>query len=126
MTERVCIGVSSLRDKYNDQTINLKKWLENEDNLYLGRKGRIWITDYENNKEKELFHFQDSIWRNNFTVKEYGREECLELYKESIIKKIKSKIVDLETLRGKKLGCYCKLNEDCHIDILIDLLENTE
>ena len=115
MTERICVAVAELRKKYKDKSIDLSKWLEMEDCIYVGRRGRIFING-------EIFHYKDSIWKNDFTVKDYGRDECLELYKAEIIKKIKSSTVDLETIRNKKLGCFCKPSEKCHIDILIELL----
>jgi hypothetical protein len=116
MTERVCIAVAELRKKYKDKSIDLRKWLLDSDNVYVGRRGRIWING-------EIFHYKDSVWRNDFTVKEHGRDECLELYEVDITKKIKDGKVDLETIRGKKLGCFCKPGEKCHVDILIKLLK---
>lgn len=119
MSERVCVAVSELRKKYKDKSIDLKKWLSDPDNIYVGRRGRIWING-------EIFHYKDSVWKNDFTIKQHGREKCLELYKDDIVKKINDKIVDIETIKGKKLGCFCKPNEKCHVDILIDLLEKEE
>ena len=116
MTERVCVAVAELRKKYKDKTIDLRKWLEMDDCVYVGRRGRIFING-------EIFHYKDSVWKNDFTVKDHGRDECLELYTEQIVKKIKDGTVNLETIRGKKLGCFCKPGEKCHVDVLIRLLE---
>lgn len=116
-TERVCVAVAMLRKKYNDENINLREWLKNDKNVYVGRRGRIFING-------EIFHYKDSIWRNDFSVKEYGREKCLELFKKDIMGKIEKdkEMYNLDKLRGKKLGCFCKLNENCHIDVLINLI----
>jgi len=40
---RKASGVN-LRKEYNDQEINLKKWMQESDHLYVGRRGRIFIT----------------------------------------------------------------------------------
>ena len=82
MTERVCVAVAELRKKYHDKSIDLRKWLSDPNNLYVGRRGRIWING-------EIFHYKDSEWRNDFTVKDYGRDECLKLFEVDISKKIK-------------------------------------
>lgn len=115
---RICVKVGNLRSVYNDNSMTFEKWLENPDNIYIGRSGRIFIN-------KKIFHYADSIWKNPFTVKKYNREECLKLYKEYISEKIKSDplIYDVSKLKGKKLGCWCKLDEACHSDILINLIQ---
>lgn len=68
-----------------------------------------------------------SIWHNPFSIKQYGRRECLQLYKEYIIKKISEQpdIYDISSLRDKRLGCWCGNGRDieCHGNILIDILE---
>lgn len=60
-----------------------------------------------------------SKWQNPFSVKKYGREKALELYKEHILNHLYN---DLHELEGKELGCWCK-PEPCHGDILLDLLK---
>lgn len=114
MAERTCVKVASLRKKY-DKNMNLKKWLENPDNVYVGRRGRIFI-------DKEIFHYGDSVFKNEFTVKKYGLNECLKLYEESLLLKIKNQQVNLDDLRGKNLGCFCDIGDKCHIDILLKFL----
>ena len=61
-----------------------------------------------------------SKWQNPFSVSEYGREKCLELYEKYIITNPKL-MNSLPELKGKILGCWCK-PEKCHGDILIKLL----
>lgn len=60
-------------------------------------------------------------WGNPFKVKEHGREECLRLYRIFITEQIESGKLDISELRGKNLACYCKLEESCHADILLEL-----
>lgn len=121
MTERICVSVSELRKRYNDKTMTLEKWLNNSENVYVGRRGRIWITE---NETKRIFHYPGSVWRNDYTVKEHGLEDCLELYRGEILNKLNDEELNIEELRNKKLGCFCKPSEKCHVDILIELLKN--
>lgn len=60
----------------------------------------------------------DSIWANPFTVKQYGREQCLLMYWEHLRSNLDLQR-QLITLRGKTIGCFCELNEQCHGDLLI-------
>jgi len=53
-------------------------------------------------------------WGNPFTVDEYGREGAIQKYREMLSGK------DLSELRGKKLSCYCPLDQPCHADVLLD------
>lgn len=112
MSARECISVENLRKKYNDKEITLEKWLKNENNIYIGRNMAFYVKGAVKSK-----------WANNFKVKKFGRDECLKLYKGFIILKIKEDPVnfDISSLKGKVLGCFCKENERCHADILIEL-----
>ena len=67
------------------------------------------------------WNLQESIWRNPYDVKTYGRDKCLELYEEYVTnnEELMSKLGEL---RGKTLGCWCK-PERCHGDILVKLVE---
>jgi hypothetical protein len=114
---RTCVKVGNLRSVYNDDSITFEKWLENPDNIYVGRNGRIFIN-------KQIFHYKDSIWKNPYTIKKHGREKCLKLYKEYILDKIKSDplIYDITKLKDKNLGCWCKPRETCHSDFILQLL----
>jgi len=46
-------------------------------------------------------------WGNPFRIEEYGCAEEL--------------LAQLPELRGKRLACYCSLDEPCHADILARL-----
>ena len=69
-----CIKVSELRKiGYSD----LEEWIGDEDNLYVGRRGRIFI---HNDGNKRIFHYRDSKWCNPFSLKKHSLEESLEKY----------------------------------------------
>lgn len=64
-----------------------------------------------------------SKWGNPFKLKEHSMEQCLALYREWLINKLKEDPYFLEPLRGKDLVCFCSLNSPCHGDIIIEFLE---
>lgn len=109
--EVVNVKVAYIRPKYH----NLKEWIADPDNVYIGRVGIVFI-------DGERFPKQ-APWGNPYKT----GDNILERYREYIVGKINNKEVDLETLRGKRLGCYCKLpnkNVPCHGDIFMELLNN--
>lgn len=62
-------------------------------------------------------------WGNPFKVAEHGREKSIELYREYIAGKIERGELNLEELRGYNLACFCDLNDACHADVLLELLD---
>jgi hypothetical protein len=126
-TKVVCVKVKHLRPKYD----NLKEWIDDENNVYIGRKGIIFITDPKTNK-KERYPKNDSIFANPYKVDKDGTiEEVINMYIKYLTKKIKNKEITIEqilSLRGKRLGCWCKEKGDemCHGDILMELLNHYE
>ena len=101
----VNVSVKSLRPQYE----NLKTWLEDPNHVYIGRH-----LPYVEGANK-------SKWANPFSVKKYGRDNCLEMY-EAYIRKYTDLWNDLGELNNKILGCWC-YPQGCHGDILIKLLE---
>ena len=77
-------------------------------------------------KEKyEIYIGRPSIFGNPFSIAKYGREECIEKYKEYFYRRIKDDKRFKEAvlkLKGKTLGCFCK-PEICHGDIIVDYLK---
>lgn len=117
-TKVVNIKVNYIRPQYQ----NLREWLEDKNNIYIGRYGRVFITNEK--KEKIVFSYKSSIWENPYTIKKYGsREEVLKLYEEYIRQKIRDEpdIYDIKSLDGKNLGCWCK-PDGCHGDILLKII----
>ena len=69
------------------------------------------------------------IWGNPYThkdgtqaIKVSTREEAIEKYREYILGKPEL-LEKLGELKGKKLGCWCVPNNDCHGRILVELIE---
>lgn len=90
----------------------------------VGEQGHIYIgRGYRYN----LKLAPKSKWHNPYTLaKEHTNEERLEvirLFKEYITKgEGKHLLNDLHELEGKIICCHCEENQDCHGDILINLL----
>lgn len=89
---------------------DLEDWLQNKNHVYIGRNMVFYVPGAVASK-----------WKNPFSVKKYGRENCLKMYREYI--KNNSELWNsLSELENKTLGCWCK-PESCHGDILVELLE---
>ena len=119
MCSCVNVKVKYIRPKFD----NLKEWNEHDDNLYIGRRGIVFIKTEEG---KERYPKQDSKWCNPFKIdKNNTREDVLEKYEGYILEKIRKEPekYNLKELVGKNLGCWCH-PERCHGDILIKLLNN--
>ena len=111
----VNVKVKYIRPEYE----NLKEWMSNENNSYIGRSGIVFI------KEKR-FPTTSSIFANPYKVGRDGtRNEVIEKYELYIRDRIE-KENDIKqallNLKGKTLGCWCK-PEACHGDILLRLIE---
>jgi hypothetical protein len=92
---------------------NLKEFCEDDECFYIARKGVVFVDGCRYPKSQ-------SVWANPFKVGD-DRESCLEKYEVYIREKIDSGEADLEELRGKVLGCWCK-PERCHGEVLLKLL----
>ena len=117
------VNVKSQRPIYG-KNYNLRKWCENPNNVYIGRRGIILLPDAITGKKKR-YPENDSIWANKFKLNKDGnREEIIEKYEKYIIEKIKEEPekYDLNKLVNKTLGCWCK-PEPCHGDILLKLIK---
>ena len=53
-------------------------------------------------------------WGNPFTVKEHGRLVAIEKYREW------SAGQDFSELRGKNVACWCRLDQPCHGDVILE------
>ncbi len=106
-TTVVNISKASLQEQgYAD----LMQWLQDPDHIYIGRAVR-----YVPGATK-------SKWANPFSKKVYGHQQCVDMYREYILKN-ETLLADLPELAGKTLGCWCKPGP-CHGDILAELADN--
>ena len=70
---------------------------------------------------------RSSRWGNPFEVAEHGRAESVRLYREhlaSMTPEDRGKL--LAPLRtATALCCYCKPDEECHADVLLEYLDRS-
>lgn len=109
-TKVVCVKVGNIRPKYN----NLQEWMADPNNVYIARRGIVFI-------DGERFPKKDSKFANPFKItKDQNRSEVIEKYKDWLAEQIQEGNItkdDLLFLKGKNLGCWCG-EGNCHGDIL--------
>ena len=106
-TTVVCVRKAELKKRgYRD----FEHWNESKDHVYIGRNMSFYIHGASKSK-----------WHNPYSVKKYGLEKCLELYKTYLLNN-EELMSQLDQLRHKKLGCWCKPFSPCHGDILAELV----
>jgi hypothetical protein len=113
MQNVVNVKVRYIRPKFD----NLEEWMNDEMNVYIGRKGAVFING-------QRFPKHDSIWYNPYKVKDVGRSEALDMYKKYIIDRLineQNMFNKFNQLKGKNLGCWCA-PEPCHGDILVEII----
>lgn len=119
-TKVVNVKVKHIRPKYK----NLKEWCADPKNVYIGRGGIVFIEGKDGKKRR--YPPDDSLFANPFKVGD-NRESAIEKYRRHIQEKLSSEEItneDLDNLRGKNLGCWCK-PDGCHGDVLLEILEGT-
>jgi Domain of unknown function (DUF4326) len=101
------VRVKYLRPKYD----NLKEWIEDENNVYIGRKGIVFVNGVRYPKE-------NSVWHNPFKG-----EGCIDRFRVYILEKLKDKdlLTELIKLKGKNLGCWCH-PEPCHGNVVMEII----
>lgn len=118
MTTTQCLKVASLRKDTKDQTITLEKWMNDPNNIYVGRRGRIFIGQGD---EKRIFHYKGSKYANPYKVGkkegEYTPEESIKLYEKYIVDNHLIESIKME-LKNKNLGCFCDQKGQCHAKVL--------
>jgi hypothetical protein len=112
-THVVNVKVANIRPTY----ANLKEWMGDENNVYVGRKGIVFI-------DGERFPKENSIFANPYKISGNDtREIVISKYRTYIVDKIKDDRfkTELMKLKGKNLGCWCA-PEMCHANVLVYLM----
>ena len=110
------VKVKYIRPKgYN----NLKEWVKDTKNEYIGRAGIVFI-------DGERYPKRSSPFQNPFKIgKDGDRDEVIDKYRSYIIDNIeKNEILmkQLINMKGKRLGCWC-YPDACHGDVLLELID---
>lgn len=69
-------------------------------------------------------YLKRSPFANPFSVKEFGREEAVRLYREYLLTSPGLLDAARAQLVGRDLACWCKPDELCHADVLIELVNS--
>jgi hypothetical protein len=102
---------------------SLAHWMNDPNNMYLGRSGRLWITL---EGTKNIFYYPGSIFGNIFKLSDcVDVNDCLVKYKNYILNN-KELYDSLDKLKGKNIGCFCDIEKPCHIKVLLMLLKEKE
>lgn len=143
-TRVVCLKTTHLRTKENAD--NVKEWVADPNNLYVGRAQRIFIHTGivhqkgetlplgayldKRNRVVERFTLSSSPWQNRFKIDrskpakdEHSR--VVEAYRKDILQRMANNETlksDLMKLRGKSLGCWCTPPLECHATVLAELV----
>ena len=113
-TTVVNVKVKYIRPEY----LNLKEWMDDDNNVYIGRGGVVFI-------DGKRFPGQSSEWCNPYKItNELSRDECLDKYTKYLTSKLKDKktMKRFMLLKGKNLGCWC-YPEACHGDVIKNFLD---
>jgi hypothetical protein len=106
--------VKYIRPKYK----NLEEWMKNDNNVYIGRAGVVFVNNVRCPKKASEF-------ANPYRIGKDGtRDEVLEKYRiyiENRLKTDENLLNELKKLEGKNLGCWCSPDK-CHGDILLEIL----
>lgn len=110
----VNVKVKYIRPQYK----NLKDWIKDSNNVYIGRSGVVFI-------DKKRYPQIQSIFANPYIIGKDGtREEVIRKYEIYIRNRIKKESFykqELLKLKDKNLGCWCA-PEPCHGNILLKLI----
>jgi hypothetical protein len=113
--------VNFIRPQYN----NLRDWMLDANNVYIGRAGIVFVTNPETGN-MERFPKTGHVFQNPYIIGKHGtREEVLQKYNTYIQEKLNKNpelVKELLLLKNKNLGCWC-YPEMCHGNILIELIQ---
>ena len=60
-------------------------------------------------------------WGNPHSVAEHGRARAVELYRRHLADHPEIAEAARRELRGRPLGCSCRLDQACHADVLLEI-----
>ena len=111
----VNVKVAHIRPAYQ----NLAVWMQDPRNVYIGRRGVVFI-------DGRRFPAADSVFANPFKIgKGHGtREAVVKAFEAHFRARLQAEpglVAALQGLRGKRLGCWCA-PAACHGHVLTKLL----
>ena len=112
-TTVINVKVAHIRTPEKPREYNLRDWMKEPNHVYIGRAGVVFI-------DGRRFPERASPFANPFRVGKDGtRDEVIAKY-EGFIRQNSDLLKNIQGLRGKTLGCWCK-PEACHGDVLVKI-----
>lgn len=62
-------------------------------------------------------------WGNPYPVETYGREVSMFYYRRLLAGLLGIGSISFDELKGKDLCCWCRVDRQCHADLLLELAE---
>ena len=90
-----------------------KGWKMPENTVYVGRPTK-WGNPFKIGDSYKHAHI-------NLCSTIVTRDDVLRMFRIYALDRIDEDLGWLTPLRGKNLACFCKLNESCHADILLEI-----
>lgn len=101
-TDALDLTIDKLPEPRRIQRRRTKGWRMPENTVYVGRPTR---------------------WGNPYVVGQdaHSAAEAVDLYRSKLETDLRRKPDILEPLRGMNLACWCKLSDECHANVLLEL-----
>lgn len=64
-------------------------------------------------------------WGNPFTVADHGQAEAVALFRSHLLGNAELLAAACTALRGKTLACWCRPDQPCHADVLLEAVNPT-
>lgn len=90
----------------------------------MGKRVKITSFTIKSLPKNVVYVGRPTKYGNPFSVNQFGRHEAVKLYKSWIYEQVGLWGLDLSFLQGKDLACWCGLHEECHADVLLNILES--
>jgi len=107
--------VQYIRPKYR----NLKEWMSDPNNVYIGRAGCVFI-------DGQRYPKISSEFANPYKIGIDGtRDDVIKKYRKYIENRLENDVElrrKLLEMKGKSLGCWC-YPDACHGDVLLELIK---
>ena len=63
---------------------------------------------------------------NPYSLDDYDRTTAIDMYAKWIDEQLEKDPSFLDALLGKDLACWCRMDQPCHADVLIKMIEGKE
>lgn len=95
----------------------IKDWRMPENTIYVGRPSK-WGNPFTG--DDAVVDYKECLLNNTMTYYYYNdKEEAFKQYE-----RFRWICENISQLKGKNLACWCGLDKECHIDVLLEFVNN--